>query len=122
MRIVDPDTQQEIEVPPYATVEEALKHERKRRAGELITVRVFPDWTVRFPLWWDESVISRKEIETLVGTELRQKLEVWVAEWEKGSASSANGWYPDHWVSTGDELVDAIQEQLYAIAHVQRGF
>lgn len=116
--VVDPVTQEEIWVPPSCSGDEAIRRAARLRDGELAVVRMFPEHTVRWPLWVPgEGPVAPTTLG--VSTGLSERLAAWNAAWERRAVSA---WTPDEeaqWLAEGDELAAQLQAELWESAEVR---
>lgn len=120
--VVDPVTQEEIAVPPTRSANEAIERAAKLRNGELTVVRLFPEHTVRWPLW--KPGVGPVEPSVLgVSDALAERLAAWSATWE---LSAVGGWASvdesSTWLEEGEILADLLQDELWESAEVSREF
>lgn len=123
--VVDPVTQVELVVPPGISAERAIERERRRRNGELRSIRFFVGRGHAYPLWEDGTGTCRTEPDDYgLSTGLAHRLRAWCRVFELHLAEP--GWdTPERrraWLSDGEELADALELEVYDVAQVQREF
>jgi len=123
--VLDPVTQVEVSVPMGISAERALERERRRRDGELRSIRFFVDWGHAYPLWEDGTGTYTMEPEDYgLSLDLAQRLRAWCRVFEL--YLDETGWdtaeRKNAWLSEGEELADALELEVYDFAQVQREF
>lgn len=123
-RVVDPDTQVELDVPEWTTPELAIERASRERAGLLMRLHLFPEWGVTWPVWevgGDE--VGRGRLE--LSNELTRDLLLWAAFREE-RLSIESGWSSDSdrdwWMQYGHDLEERLQREAWDSAGVQRIF
>ncbi|MGH1522696.1 hypothetical protein ACRAWC_00830 [Leifsonia sp. L25] len=120
-RAVDPTTQEELPVPSYSTVEATIARSAKRRAGELRTIRFFPDHCHDWPLWDTCAGYTATPDEYGLSEELVSALRRWYDEWE-AAVGPGEGWRDPEdqqaWSERGDELAAWLTREVWDTAVV----
>jgi hypothetical protein len=121
-RVVDPVTQVELLVPPGITDARAIERARRQRAGELHRIRFFPEWGCDYPLWEDfTDKYTMEPGDYGISPELGRRLRDWARFWQR-HLDPFDGWDDPgnerEWLATGDELVRALELEVYDIAVV----
>lgn len=120
-RVVDPVTQVELLVPSYSNPEATIARSAKRRAGELHTIRFFPDHGHDWPLWDSRAGYTATPDDYGLSDELVTALRQWYDEWE-AAVGPGDGWRdPEQqrfWVERGDELAAWLAEEVWDSAEV----
>ncbi|MEV8271906.1 hypothetical protein [Microbacterium sp. NPDC077184] len=122
--IVDPTTFVEVEVPPFASDERALRRSRRAANGELGWLRLEPDFGCILPLWSRDGQASELA-EELLPAGLRTDLVAWQREWEF-SYIYPRGWSAEDaritWSRHGEELYTRLLEEVWDDYEVEPGF
>lgn len=120
-RVVDPVTQEELSVPSFSTVEPTIARSAKRRAGELHTIRFFPDHGHRWPLWDPKAGYTATPDEYGLSDQLVMALRRWYDEWE-AAVGPGDGWRDAEqhrsWADRGDELAAWLAREVWDTAEV----
>lgn len=120
-RAVDPVTQEELSVPSFSTVEATISRSAKRRAGELRTIRFFPDHGHDWPLWDSKAGYTATPDEYGLSEELVAALRRWYDEWE-AAVGPGDGWRDqeqrDDWIQRGDQLAAWLTREVWDTAEV----
>ncbi|MGK9146266.1 hypothetical protein KXS11_01375 [Plantibacter flavus] len=111
-------TQEELEVPHYASVDEVVQRAARRRDRSLPRIEMHPDWTSATVLWssrnGDHDPVDRNSIA--LTDHLWQELTRWGEFWQAHHDSHAN-WCDnasrDEWMQIGNELLAHVQQQLW---------
>ncbi|WP_181129937.1 hypothetical protein [Rathayibacter sp. AY1E1] len=119
-RVVDPVTQIEWIVPPFATEEDTLARARADREGRLADLRLYPDHGAEYPLWAVDGPIDDPGAigvpEALHGPLLRWQ-ELWAAGcdvfegWRSAEAEK-------RWLALGRELHTELEAALWLTTRV----
>lgn len=116
-RVVDPVSQIELVVPPFATPERAIARAALDRAGQLRRVRFYLDGTNPWPFWEDAGESFTPTPQDLgLSPDLEADLRQWYGSWNahvgyNGDAVDA-AWLRS-WLAVGDELVCRVQEEVW---------
>jgi hypothetical protein len=119
--VVDPVTQEELAVPSFSTVKATIARSAKRRAGQLHTIRFFPDHGHRWPLWDSKAGYTATPDEYGLSDELVGALRRWYDDWE-AAVGPGDGWrnaeLHQSWVARGDELAEWLAREVWDTAEV----
>lgn len=120
--VVDPVTQEEIAVPPYATAERAIDRAARARAGRLRAIRMFPDYGRDFPLWENGTGAYTVTADDLgLSAELGEGLRLWQQRWEEECLDSS-AWSSERarldWLRDGAGLCARLQREVWEFADV----
>jgi hypothetical protein len=123
-RVVDPVTQVEWIVPPFATEEGTLARARADREGRLTDLRLSPDHCAGYPLWGVDGMIDDPGAvgvpEALLGPLLR-----WQELWASG-CDVFEGWRSaeaeERWLARGRELHTELEAALWLTTRVHASF
>ncbi|PPG50345.1 hypothetical protein C5C24_10245 [Rathayibacter sp. AY2B3] len=122
--VVDPVTQVEWVVPPFATVESTLRRAAQAREGELVRVVIGPDHTTPYALWMGNDAVHEPDaigIPPAVAQDLRE----WQEFWSRGFWPEARWSSPSQeaiFEAEGERLQTAVEALLWNVAVVVRGF
>ncbi|MEN2742366.1 hypothetical protein ABCS02_31695 [Microbacterium sp. X-17] len=120
-RAVDPVAQEELLVPPYSSAEATIARSARSRAGELHTIRFFPDHGHDWPLWDPNFGYTVTPDHYGLSDELATALRRWYDEWE-AAVGPGDGWRDaaehDKWLERGDELCDWLTQELWDSAEI----
>ncbi|ODA89701.1 hypothetical protein ATY41_04425 [Leifsonia xyli subsp. xyli] len=120
-RVVDPITQEELLVPAFSTVEATIARSAKRRAGELHTIRFFPDHGHPWPLWDSQAGYTATPDDYGLSDQLDRALRRWYDEWE-AAVGPGDGWREMEqyirWAARGDELAAWLAQEVWDTADV----
>jgi hypothetical protein len=124
--VLDPVTQHELAVPPYASDESAIERAAKKRAGRLRSIRLFPDYCRRYPLWEDGTDHYTLEADDLgLSAELGEGLRLWQERWDNECLWKSE-WSSERarldWLREGTELCARLQQEVWEFAEVLREF
>lgn len=123
VRILDPETQEELVVPAFSTAAATIERAAKQRAGTLRLIRFFPDHGHRWPLWENGSATYTMTPDDYgLSDDLRGALREWYDDWERHVGAGV-GWSDvptrERWIRRGDELAAALGREVWAIAEVR---
>lgn len=120
-RAVDPITQEELSVPSFSTVEATIARNAKKRAGDLRTIRFFPDHGHDWPLWDTRAGYTATPHEYGLSEELVCALRRWYDEWV-AAVGQGDGWRDaerqQDWIDRGDRLAARLAKEVWATADV----
>ncbi|MGJ4843495.1 hypothetical protein [Leifsonia sp. Le1] len=119
--VVDPATQVELVVPPFATPAETIDRAARERAGLLREVHFYPGPGNEWPLW-EGSQLNPVTPESLgVSSELASAVRSWCERWEEavghGGDLRDEGTFAT-WADEGDHLVQRLMSETWPIADV----
>lgn len=124
--VVDPITQEEIAVPPYASAEQAIRRAAMKRSGRLRFIRMFPDYGRDYPLWENGSgnyTVTADDLE--LSTPLADALRCWQQRWDDECLDSS-AWSSEQarldWLRDGEALCERLQHEIWEFAEVVREF
>ena len=121
MRVVDPVSQVELIVPPYATPERTIARARLQREGRLRQLRFYPDGTYPWSLWEagaENNMPSPAELglSANLTEELRRLFEDWSVNFRyDGPQDEA---FARRWRAKAAELTARLEEETYDFAQV----
>ncbi|KQW05526.1 hypothetical protein ASC66_11050 [Leifsonia sp. Root4] len=120
--VVDPVTQEEIAVPPYASAEQAIRRAAMKRSGRLRFIRMFPDYGRDYPLWENGSgnyTVTAADLE--LSTPLADALRRWQQRWDDECLDSSE-WSSEQarldWLRDGAEMCARLQREVWDFAEV----
>lgn len=124
-RIVDPETYLEFEAPAFATDDEAIGRERRRRTGGIPTLELRPEIGCLVPVW----SISGGPLIDLHSIGIPKTLEVelksWLRTWEDNFHYDVGWSSPDvqlKWILVGEELYARLYRLLWDRFELQPAF
>jgi hypothetical protein len=121
-RVVDPVSQVELVVPPFASPERAINRAALDRDGGLRRIRFYPDGTNPWPFWEDEGELFMPTpgdlgLSSELETDLRDWYNSWNANVRYGGEPLDPAWLTP-WLARGDELAARVQEQVWDFAEI----
>ena len=116
-RLLDPVTQVELILPDGISNADAIEHARRRRAGGLRQLRVFPEWGLDCSLWTTGGAVDLEHFD--ITPSLASRLRAWTAKWEAlGSPFDAEDRTDldelNEWRREGLTIATDLQRELYA--------
>ncbi|WP_165397333.1 hypothetical protein [Microterricola gilva] len=123
---MDPVTQEELAVPWHATAERAIDRAAKKRAGQLRSIRLFPEYCRTYPLWEDGGDNYTLAADDLgLSAELGEGLRAWLERWHEECLDSSD-WSSEQarldWLRDGAALCERLQFEVWEFAEVVREF
>lgn len=122
--VVDPVTQLELPVPDWATPEDVIARAARERAGELIQLYLFVEWTVTWPVW----EVGGDEVDSdslHLSAELSDALRGWVS-FRDHHLEIDSGWSSDEdrdwWRHRAHELEERLERESWKVARLHRRF
>ncbi|MGK9148211.1 hypothetical protein KXS11_11350 [Plantibacter flavus] len=125
--VLDPSSQVELRVPPFATPESTIRHHELASQGLLRRIRFFPDHGRLDPLWDDEAdeyTVSAEELglSSSLTVELRSWLQSWQERTERPHAEDDDDRATAAWEDRGDTLLERLREELWPTSQVDPEF
>lgn len=113
--IVDPTTSLEVEVPDFATDQEALERHRRLLAGQIPEVEIYPEVGTTDVLW-GIGIGPSSVREYGVTDALADEADAWQRWWSRGS-DPQTGWFDpveeSAWLSEGERIWHLLHQKLW---------
>lgn len=123
MRAIDPLTSTEVDVPPFATAEEAILRNRRLDAGEVVRLKMLPEHGSTAYLWHER--FGPVDISDRIEPSLHQAASEW-AEQFGNWFDPFEGWrrtgISAEWHAAGNLLWGRLYEDLWSDYEVAPSF
>lgn len=124
-RIVDPETYVELEAPAFASDDEVILREGRRRVGGIQTLELRPEIGCVVPIWSIPGgpVVDLQSIGVPKTVEV--ELKSWLRTWEDNFRYDI-GWstptVQSNWIEVGEELYARLYRLLWGRFELQPAF
>ncbi|WGD37765.1 hypothetical protein [Lysinibacter sp. HNR] len=122
--MIDPISQIEIPVPPFATPERAIKRAERERAGQLRQIRFYPDGTNPWSLWENTETNPLPTPHDLgLSSQLAADLQAWYEDWSVNFRYDGpqDEDFSRRWLTEGARLAAQLREEVWDFAEIIPG-
>lgn len=124
-RIVDPETSVELDAPAFATDDQVIDRERRRRAGGIRMLELRPELGCVIPVWSVPGGPITDLLSLGVPKAVEVELRSWLTTWEDSFHYDVGWSSPDvqsDWMQVGEELYARLHRLLWDRFELQPAF
>lgn len=119
--VIDPVTFREIAIPVGATAELAIRRAVRDRAGQISSLRLWPDHGFEWPLWDANRGFTAYPSYYHLSDDLIHDLREWTSNWHGQIGVNLEWDSPesrDRWRARGEEIVQRLANEAWWYADV----